>query len=167
MATGAEFFAQLEKRFNQLPAEEKLDKIVEYQKKLTALKEQGLSEEEAVAQLESELPLPSPVPPENDEYGRISHPKKPLVTGTLYAVALAAVVAAAGLLLRLSQNAKIKGDAAIAMISSGALAVGIVVISVTTGMNTEVSSYMFGSVLAMTKGDVALSVILSVTVLAL
>ena len=53
MATGAEFFAQLEKRFNQLPAEEKLDKIVEYQKKLTALKEQGLSEEEAVAQLES------------------------------------------------------------------------------------------------------------------
>ena len=58
MATGAEFFAQLEKRFNQLPAEEKLDKIVEYQKKLTALKEQGLSEEEAVAQLESELPAP-------------------------------------------------------------------------------------------------------------
>ena len=43
MATGAEFFAQLEKRFNQLSAEEKLDKIVEYQKKLTALKEQGLS----------------------------------------------------------------------------------------------------------------------------
>ena len=40
MATGAEFFAQLEKRFNQLSAEEKLDKIVEYQKKLTALKEQ-------------------------------------------------------------------------------------------------------------------------------
>ena len=58
MATGADFFAQLEKRFNQLPAEEKLDKIVEYQKKLTALKEQGLSEEEAVARLESELPLP-------------------------------------------------------------------------------------------------------------
>ena len=98
---GAEFFAQLEKRFNQLPAEEKLDKIVEYQKKLTALKEQGLSEEEAVAQLESELPLPSPVPPENDEYGRISHPKKPLVTGTLYAVALAAVVAAAVLLSKI------------------------------------------------------------------
>ena len=99
MATGAEFFAQLEKRFNQLPAEEKLDKIVEYQKKLTALKEQGFSEEEAVARLESELP--SPVPPENDEYGRISHPKKPLVTGTLYAVALAAVVAAAVLLSKI------------------------------------------------------------------
>ena len=45
--------------------------------------------------------LPSPVPPENDEYGRISHPKKPLVTGTLYAVALAAVVAAAVLLSKI------------------------------------------------------------------
>ena len=101
MATGAEFFAQLEKRFNQLSAEEKLDKIVEYQKKLTALKEQGLSEEEAVARLGSELSLPSPVPPENDEYGRISHPKKPLVTGTLYAVALAAVVAAAVLFTKI------------------------------------------------------------------
>ena len=100
MATGAEFFAQLEKRFNQLPAEEKLDKIVEYQKKLTALKERGLSEE-AVAQLQKDLPLPSPVPPENNEYGRISHPKKPLVTGTLYAVALAAVLAAAVLFTKL------------------------------------------------------------------
>lgn len=48
----------------------------EYQKKLTALKEQGLSEEEAVAQIESELPLPSPVPPENDEYGLHLAPEK-------------------------------------------------------------------------------------------
>ena len=41
------------------------------------------------------------------------------------------------------------------------------VISRTTGMTTDVDNYMFGSVLAMTKGDVALSVVLSVTVLAL
>ena len=34
-------------------------------------------------------------------------------------------------------------------------------------MTTDVDNYMFGSVLAMTKGDVALSVVLSVTVLAL
>ena len=101
MATGAEFFAQLEKRFNQLPTEEKLDKIVEYQKKLTELKERGISEEDAVAQLQKDLPLPSPVPPENNEYGRISHPKMPLVTGTLYAVALAAVLAAAVLFTKL------------------------------------------------------------------
>ena len=47
------------------------------------------------------------------------------------------------------------------------LAIGILVISRTTGMTTDVDNYMFGSVLAMTKGDVALSVILSVTVLTL
>ena len=95
MATGTEFFSQLEKRFGQLSAEEKLDKMVEYQKKLTELKNSGLTEEEAVAELEKDLPLPNPVPPENNEYGRISHPKKPLVTGTLYAVAFAALLGAA------------------------------------------------------------------------
>ena len=58
-------------------------------------------------------------------------------------------------------------DAAIAAVSASALAIGILVISRTTGMTTDVDNYMFGSVLAMTKGDVALSVILSVTVLAL
>ena len=81
------------------------------------------------------------------------------------AVAVPVVVLAAVLLLRLSQNSKIKGDAAIAMISSSALAIGVVVISVTTGMSTEVSSYMFGSVLSLSRGDAVLSVILSIAVL--
>jgi zinc transport system permease protein len=82
-------------------------------------------------------------------------------------VSIPVVVAAAFFLLRLSENHKIRGDAAIAMISSGALAIGVVVISVTTGMNTDVCNYLFGSILAMSKSDVTLSVILSVTVLAL
>ena len=53
------------------------------------------------------------------------------------AVAVPVVVVSAVLLLRLSQNSRIKGDAAIAMISSGALAVGVIVISLTTGMAAE------------------------------
>jgi len=77
------------------------------------------------------------------------------------------VVAAAFLLLRLSENSKIKGDAAIALISTSSLAIGVVIISQTTGMNTDVCNYMFGSILAMSKSDVYLSVILSVTVLVL
>ena len=77
------------------------------------------------------------------------------------------VVAAAFLLLRLSENSKIKGDAAIALISTSSLAIGVVIISQTTGMNTDVCNYMFGSILAMSKNDVYLSVILSVTVLIL
>ena len=83
------------------------------------------------------------------------------------AVAVPAVFAAAVLLLRLRQNAKIKGDAAIAMISASALAIGVIIVSVTTVMNTEVSSYMFGSILSLSRGDAVLSVVLSGAVLAL
>jgi zinc transport system permease protein len=83
------------------------------------------------------------------------------------AVSIPVVVAAAFLLLRLSENSKIKGDAAIAIISTGSLAVGVFIISWTTGMNTDVCNYLFGSILAMSVSDVYLSVILSVLVLGL
>jgi zinc transport system permease protein len=82
-------------------------------------------------------------------------------------VSIPLVVAAAFLLLRISENSRIKGDAAIALISSGSLAVGVMVISLTTGMNTDVCNYLFGSILAMSKGDVLLSLILSAMVLSL
>lgn len=83
------------------------------------------------------------------------------------AVAVPVVVIAAVLLLRLSRSSKLNGDAAIAMISSSALAIGVITVSLTSGMNTEVSSYMFGSVLSLSRSDAVLSVILSVAVLAL
>ncbi|MDR1506830.1 MAG: metal ABC transporter permease [Treponema sp.] len=82
-------------------------------------------------------------------------------------VSIPVVVAAAFLLLRLSENSKIKGDAAIALFSTGALAVGVMIISKTTGMNTDVCNYLFGSILAMSKADVRLSVALSVSVIVL
>jgi zinc transport system permease protein len=82
-------------------------------------------------------------------------------------VSIPVVIAAAFLLLRLSENSKIKGDAAIALISTSFLAVGVVIVSLTTGMNTDVCNYMFGSILAMGKNDVYLSIALSVTVLIL
>lgn len=73
------------------------------------------------------------------------------------AVAIPVVTAAAFLLLRLSANGRIKGDAAIAIISTGSLALGVIVISLSTGMNTETSNYLFGSILSMSEGDVRLS----------
>lgn len=82
-------------------------------------------------------------------------------------VSIPVTVLAAFLLLRISESSKIKGDAAIALISTGALAIGVLIISVTTGMNADVSNYMFGSILAMTPGDVILSVVLSSAVLIL
>lgn len=68
-------------------------------------------------------------------------------------------------LLRITENGKLKSDAAIAIISASALAFGIVVTSLTTGMTTDVSSYMFGSILAMSSEDVRMTVIVSVIVL--
>ena len=77
------------------------------------------------------------------------------------------VILAAFLLLRMASRPHWNNDAAIAVMSASALSIGILVISLTTGMTTDVDNYMFGSVLAMTKGDVALSVALSVAVLTL
>ena len=83
------------------------------------------------------------------------------------AVAIPVVIVAAVLLLRIRGNSRIKGDAAIALISTGSLAVGVMVISITTGMNTDVYNYMFGSILAMSEEDVRLSVVMAVIVLVL
>jgi zinc transport system permease protein len=83
------------------------------------------------------------------------------------AVSIPVIIAAAFLLLRLSENSKIKGDAAIALICTSSLAIGVVIISQTTGMNTDVCNYLFGSILAMSKTDVHLSIVLSATVLTL
>jgi zinc transport system permease protein len=83
------------------------------------------------------------------------------------AVSIVVVVAAAFLLLWISENSRIRGDSAIALISTSSLAIGVMMISVTTGMNTDVCNYMFGSILAMSRSDVYLSVALSLLVLAM
>ena len=82
-------------------------------------------------------------------------------------VSIPVVIAAAILLLRMTESSPMGADAAIAVASASALAVGVIVTSVTTGMTTDVDSYMFGSILAMDRSDVALSVGLSVAVLVL
>ena len=80
-------------------------------------------------------------------------------------VSIPVVILAAFFLLRITENGRVKSDAAIAVISASALALGITVTSLTTGMTTDVSSYMFGSILAMSKTDVTFSCVLSAVVL--
>ena len=70
-------------------------------------------------------------------------------------------------LLRMTERSRMGADAAIAVVSASALAVGVVVTSLTTGMTTDVDSFMFGSILAMDRADVALSVGLCAAVLVL
>ena len=82
-------------------------------------------------------------------------------------ISIPVCVAAAFFLLQLKESSRIKGDAATALMCSGALAVGVMVISLTTGMNTDVCNYLFGSILAMSSSDLYLSIVLSIAVLAL
>ena len=83
------------------------------------------------------------------------------------AVAIPVVVVSALLLLRLSANSSMGGDAAIAIASTSALTVGVIAASLSTGMNVDVYNYMFGSILAMSDGDVYLSASLSILVILL
>lgn len=80
-------------------------------------------------------------------------------------VAIPVVVIAAFLLLRLSENSKIKGDSAIALISSSALAIGVTIATMQNGMNTDISNYLFGSIVATSDFDAVLSVCLSAVVI--
>ena len=85
------------------------------------------------------------------------------------AVVLPVTIAAAILLLRTGQNAKLQGDAAIAMISVGALALGYLFLNVfskSANLTGDVCSTLFGStaILTLSKADVWLCVLLSAAV---
>lgn len=83
------------------------------------------------------------------------------------AVAVPVVVVAAFFILRLGKNSRVQSDAAIALVSSVSIALGVSVTSLTGGLNTDVYSYMFGSILAMSRSDVYISAALSAVVLVL
>lgn len=73
------------------------------------------------------------------------------------------------LLLRTGQNAKIKGDAAIAMISVGALAFGYLIMNIfstSSNLSGDVCSTLFGStsILTLTQKEVWLCTVLSIAV---
>lgn len=90
----------------------------------------------------------------------------PLGFSPLY-ISIPVCIAAAFFLLQLKDSSRIKGDAATALMCSGVLAVGVMIISLTTGMNTDVCNYMFGSILAMSSSDLYLSISLCIVVLVL
>lgn len=84
-------------------------------------------------------------------------------------VVLPVTVLCAILLLRTGQNTKIKGDAAVAMISVSALAIGYLlmnVFSTSANISGDVCSTLFGStsILTLSKSDVVLCIILSLVV---
>lgn len=78
-------------------------------------------------------------------------------------------VLAAILLLKTGQDTKLKGDAAIAMLSVGALAIGYLVLNVfstSANITGDVCSTLFGStsILTLTKEEVVMCIVMSVIV---
>ena len=91
------------------------------------------------------------------------------ITNNMFLV-LPITILSAILLLRTGRNKKIQGDAAIAMISVGALAIGYLlmnIFSVSSNLTGDVCSTLFGamSILTLTKAEVWLCTILSILVI--
>lgn len=82
----------------------------------------------------------------------------------LYVAAPLVMLASLGILL-LTEKAKIYGDAAVGVVSALGVATGVMLASVGQGFNVDLFSYLFGSILAISAGEVILSVALSVVVL--
>jgi zinc transport system permease protein len=80
-------------------------------------------------------------------------------------VSMPIIVSCSFLIMYLSQNKKIQGDVAIGIFSTSSLAVGVLVTSMSGGFNTDVYSYMFGSILVIDDFDAIISVLLSLFVL--
>jgi zinc transport system permease protein len=75
------------------------------------------------------------------------------------------VILASFLILKLSEKANLHGDSSLGLVSSFAVALGVLISSLANGFNVDLFSYLFGSILVISDIDVYLSVILSVMVL--
>lgn len=85
-------------------------------------------------------------------------------------IVMPVTIISAVLLLKTGQNAKIKGDAALAMISVGSMALGYLLLNIfsaSANISGDVCSTLFGStsILTLTEGDILLCVSMSVVVI--
>lgn len=77
------------------------------------------------------------------------------------------MILAAFVLLKITKSSTVKSDAAIALISTSALSAGVIISSLSGGLNTSVESLMFGSILAMSESDVCVSMGIAILVIVL
>lgn len=83
------------------------------------------------------------------------------------AVSIPIVIIAAIIIMFISQKKGESADIIIALVATGALAIGVIITAFTSGFGTDSYNYMFGSILAMNTGDVILSIILTVLSIAI
>ena len=83
------------------------------------------------------------------------------------AVSIPIVIIAAIIIMFISQKKGESADIIIALVATGALAIGVIITAFTSGFGSDSYNYMFGSILAMNAGDVVLSIILTVLSIAI
>lgn len=81
-------------------------------------------------------------------------------------VAIPVSMIASLVILRLNEG-QLHGDSAIAIMSSAALAIGVVAISVGNGVNVDMNAYLFGSILSISQSDMIAAIVISLAVIAL
>ncbi len=81
-------------------------------------------------------------------------------------IAIPTAIAGSYLILKITEKAKVYGDAAIGIVSAVGVSSGVIIASVSGGFNTDLFSYLFGNILAISNTEVYLSVILAAIVLA-
>ena len=77
-------------------------------------------------------------------------------------VSIPIVIIASIIIMFISQKKGESADIIIALVASGALALGVIITAFTSGFGTDSYNYMFGSILAIDVFDVVLSVIITV-----
>lgn len=83
-------------------------------------------------------------------------------------VAIPIVIFSSFIIEYLTRTGKTEGDAAIAIISSTAIAIGVIIASVGKGFNIDLMSYLFGSILTVNNTDIVLaSIIASIAIFVL
>jgi zinc transport system permease protein len=81
-------------------------------------------------------------------------------------IAVPAVIAASFIISRLTEKAQLYSDAAIGLTAAVSMAAGITIISLNRGFNSDIYSYLFGSILAVSTAELVLSALLCITVTA-
>ena len=81
--------------------------------------------------------------------------------------ALGVSVASSVAIERLRQSRKIYGESALSIFLSGSLALAVILLGLSRGLNVDLFGYLFGSILTVRQSDIYLILILSVIVISL
>jgi zinc transport system permease protein len=80
-------------------------------------------------------------------------------------IAIPLVMLASVLILKISQKAKVYGDAAIGIVSAFGIASGVTLASLSNGFNVDLFSYLFGNILSINQTELIVSILLSIIIL--